>query len=86
MDVFPLEANLFQEAIKKIYHQHARSTDIILYEGRLPFSSLPLIAVPGFLKPQKLRMIGRLLRSDTVDDRVFEMGNWNANISTFDVL
>jgi len=87
MDVCPLEPHFFRRAVRTLYHEYAKSIDIFVYEGRLPFLPWPLVTVPHFFTRQRqIRMIGRLLESKNVDARVFDINNWNVNISTFDVL
>ncbi len=87
MDVCPLDPDFFHQAARTLYREYAKSIDILIYEGRLPFSPWPLTTAPHVLtRHRKIRMIGRLLESKNVDARVFNIRNWNVNISTFDVL
>jgi hypothetical protein len=53
--------------------------------GRLPFSPRPLLRVPAFMKPRRVYLCGKLLSPGALDDRVFNLDNWNVNISNFDV-
>jgi hypothetical protein len=85
IDVLPLSPNSFEEAIRYIYKAEADSIDILIYVGKLQFIPRNLIKVPRFLEPQKIRMTGKILIPGLVDESVFEIGNWNVNISNFDV-
>jgi len=85
IDVLPLNPDSFEEAIKRIYKAEAKSTDVIMYVGKLPFNPRNLVKAPRFMEPQKIRMTGKILIPELVDDSVFEIGNWNVNISNFDV-
>jgi len=85
LDVHPLGRAFFQEAVQQLYRRHSKSMDIMLYVGRLAFDPRPLLRVPASRRPKPVRMCGRLLAPGAVDDRVFNMENWNVNLSNFDV-
>ena len=85
IDVLPLSPDSFEEAIKRIYKAEANSTDVIMYVGKLPFNPRNLVKTPKFMEPQKIRMTGKILIPGLVDKSVFEIENWNVNISNFDV-
>ena len=85
IDVCPLRPEFLVEAVRKVYHRSARSADMLLYVGRLPFVPRPLFRVPASKRPRRVRMCGRVLLPDAVDDRVFQIANWNVNLSNFDV-
>jgi len=85
IDVLPLSPDSFEEAIKRIYKAEANSTDVIMYVGKLPFNPRNIVKTPRFMEPQKIRMTGKILIPGLVDKSIFEIGNWNVNISNFDV-
>jgi hypothetical protein len=60
-------------------------TDVLLYVGRLPFRPARMIRVPPSRRPQRVRMTGKILIPDLIDERVFALENWNVNLSNFDV-
>ena len=85
IDVSPLTANSFGEAVRQVYRLAGRSADIIIYVGKLPFRPYGLIKLPKLLEPQKIRMTGKILSCDFLDNFLFALENWNVNISNFDV-
>lgn len=85
IDVYPLNRVCFDEAIARVYAECGRSIDMILYVGALPFRSRRLRRLPESRKPRRIRMCGKVLDPAVVDDRVFQVENWNVNISNFDV-
>jgi len=85
IDVDPLEKTFFREAVDELYRRYAASTDLMIYVGRLPFAPRPLLRVPAFVKPRRVYMCGKLLAPGVLDDRIFQIDNWNVNISNFDV-
>ena len=85
IDIHPLRPEFFIEAVRKAYRQSARSADIVLYVGKLPFVPRFLFRLPASKRPRRVRMCGKILLPDAVDDRVFDIANWNVNLSNFDV-
>jgi len=85
IDVSPLTGSCFDAAIRELCSHYAKLADIILYVGKLPFAPRLLLRVPESKKPRNIHMCGRLLEHGVVDNRVFEINNWNVNISNFDV-
>ncbi len=85
VDVTPLKADAFAEAVRKLHGVAMLRADLILYVGRLPFAPRGLIRVPLSMCPRPIRMCGKILDPRGVDERVLQMENWNINISNFDV-
>lgn len=85
IDILPLTPRLFAKAVKKIYKATAKSIDVMLYVGKPPFRPFGLIKVPNSKKTQRIRMTAKILNPELVDNSIFEINNWNVNISNFDV-
>jgi hypothetical protein len=85
VDVAPLTARCFAQAVRAVYGRVAGQVDLLLYVGRLPFRARGLVRVPASRRPRQIHMCGRILDPAVVDDRIFDMENWNVNISNFDV-
>jgi hypothetical protein len=85
IDVLPLTKARVDEAVRRVYEVAASCADIILYVGRLPFRPRGLVRVPPSRRPRNIRMCGRVLDAAGIDDRVFQIDNWNVNISNIDV-
>ena len=60
--------------------------DYLLYMGVLPFSSRLMTRVPDRFEKQSWVLVGRILRKDLVDERVYELLNWNINLSNGDIV
>lgn len=84
LDVFPLNRENLQSAVGHIHREEAAAMDAIVYVGNLPFRPRNLFKVPAGMRPRKVRVSGRILIGGRVDDRIFEAGNWNLNLSNFD--
>ncbi len=85
LDVWPMSPAAMDEAVREILRQQHHSVDLIMYVGRLPFRPRRLIKVPRRLEPQKIRMTGKAIVDGAVPDGIFDIENWNVNVSNFDV-
>jgi len=85
IDVTPLTAARFAEAVRRLHGIAATCADLMLYVGRLPFPPKGLLRVPPPKRPRRIRMCGTILDPQRVDQRILEIDNWNINISNFDV-
>jgi len=85
LDVWPMSPAAMDEAIREVFKRYGGCADLILYVGRLPFRPRGLIKVPNRLEPQKIRLTGKVLVEGAVPDSIFDIDNWNVNVSNFDV-
>lgn len=85
LDVWPITLAAMDEAVLKAFQQYHGSIDMIVHVGRLPFHPRRLIKVPQWVEPQKIRMTGKVLVEGAIPDSVFDINNWNVNVSNFDV-
>jgi len=85
IDLAPLQKRCFESAVKFIYMKEKGKIDIIIYIGSLKFWPVNMFKVPKKLEPRKVRMAGKILINGMIDERVFDINNWNVNLSNFDV-
>jgi len=85
IDVSPLTPASIARAVKQVYGEAGDSIDIMIYVGALSFRPAGLLKVPHSKKPQRIRMTGKILIPELVDNSVFTIENWSVNISNFDV-
>ncbi len=85
IDVYPLNKSNLQKAVKMIYTKEKNYIDLILYVGALEFSVSNLLKVPEKFQPKNVYMSGQILDETIIDNRVFELKNWNINLSNYDV-
>jgi len=85
IDVVPMTAASLARAVKQICRTAVKTVDIVIYVGKPASKPAGLWKAPDSKKPQRIRMTGKLLIPDVIDDSVFKMNNWNVNISDFDV-
>lgn len=85
IDVTPLTPRCFTAAVRAVHGAAANHADVLLYVGRLPFRPGGCLRVPSRWEPRQIRLCGKVLRPEIVDERVFNIVNWNVNLSNFDV-
>jgi len=85
IDVVPLTAASLAGAVKQICRVVIDAVDIVIYVGKPASKPAGLWKTPDSKKPQRIRMTGKILIPDVIDDSVFKMNNWSVNISDFDV-
>jgi hypothetical protein len=87
IDVFKKSAANFNRAIRYIIKKHHKEFDILIYIGRLPFGFHGLIQLPQKLSPKQFHFTGEILNNDEIDkDLVFNINNWDVNLSNYDLL
>ena len=85
IDVYPLSKKNIETAVKGIYEKEVGYVDLIIYVGNLDFKPKNLIEVPKKYEPKTVHMSGIILDNTKVDIRVFDINNWNVNLSNYDV-
>jgi hypothetical protein len=85
IDIDPLTSKDFARAVREVRTIADKHADLILYVGKLPFHPTGLIRVPRSKQPRRIMMCGKVLDSQSVDEGVLRIENWNVNISNFDV-
>ncbi|MEA3493433.1 MAG: GNAT family N-acetyltransferase [Candidatus Margulisiibacteriota bacterium] len=84
IDFYPLDKRLLEGAVKYIFNNE-KDIDAIAYLGKLNKRPINLVKVPKRFEPKAVRMSGRILIDSKIDERVFDINNWNVNLSNFDV-
>lgn len=88
IDVNPLTAAAFDRAVKYVYRNSGKDAEVIIFRGRLPFRPATMIRFPESLLRKYIarqRICGKILDPKIIDDRVFDIDNWNINLSNNDV-
>jgi hypothetical protein len=87
IDVFEKSEANFNKAVRYIIKNHHKDFDILLYVGHLPFRRHGLIQVPRKLVPKEFHFTGEILRKEEIDESfVFNINNWDVNLSNYDLL
>lgn len=75
----------FDYAVKYII-ENEKNIDIILFVGKIDFKPLTLFKVPEKYIPKTVYMAGKILDEGKIKEDIFDINNWNVNLSNFDVL
>ena len=86
LDVWPLSRSAFEEAVRYIYKKERKGIDMIIYVGNLPFTPIGLISVPHRLEPKHFNFTCKPLVKDFFDDSLYDIRNWEVNLSNYDLL
>jgi len=85
IDVYTLCKSNLENAVKELYKQEKNNIDMIIYVGNLDFGVKNLFRVPEKYRPKNVYMSGKILDDTMIDERVFDLANWNVNLSNYDV-
>jgi hypothetical protein len=85
IDVSPLTAANVDAAVAAIRRREP-GLNALAYQGYLPFRTRELFLVPQRFEKQAWTLGGRILLPELVDDRVFDLANWNINLSNGDLV
>jgi hypothetical protein len=85
LDVDPLSKEKIEQAVDAIRARES-NLEFLAYQGYLPFQPRNLLRIPERLERPPWFLAGRILLPDLVDKRVFEIANWNINLSNGDLI
>lgn len=85
IDVYPLCKFNLENAAKELYKKEKKNIDLIIYVGRLNFKVKNLFKIPEKYQPKNVHMSGKILDDTMIDERIFDIDNWNVNLSNYDV-
>ena len=87
LDVNPLTQRNFDRMVRAV-HKECKSglIDAIMFVGYLPFSSRILFKVPDNLSPKKFHFVGTIFDRTVIDNRIFELKNWEVSLANYDLI
>ena len=59
---------------------------MIIYVGMLPFTPISLLTVPHRFEPKRFNFTCQPLIEDFFDDSLYDIRNWDVNLSSYDLL
>lgn len=86
IDVKNKSPKAFNAAIKYIIKYHNKEFDLILYPGCLPFGNTSLIKLPRKAEPKNFYFVGRELKKGIMGEGVWNINNWDTNLSNYDLI
>lgn len=87
MDVYPLSAKNFNQAVRKMFDAEKNNVGLFLYVGELSFNPISMIKIPLKYAPKNFNFVAQILdRKEVSADDVFNINNWDVNLSSYDLL
>lgn len=86
LDMHPMSKKMFDKVVRRIYKQEGRNIDLIMYVGHLPFKPCSLIAIPHKYEPKHFNFTCKVLEKGYFDDSLYDINNWDVNLSNYDLL
>ena len=87
LDVHPLSKRNFDYVVRAMCKQSKDlHIDVVMYVGHLPFTPMTLIKVPEKLEPKKFHFVGTIFDHDLIDERIFDIGNWEVSLADYDLV
>jgi len=83
IDFYPLTPKNFYLAMSKSAKDAGKNIDGVIYVGHLPFYSA--LKLPSFKKTKKVHMSAFILDNNLNNSFMFNIKNWQINLSDFDV-
>lgn len=84
IDVWPPTQAAIDAVVADIARREA-DIDYLIYPGLIPFQPRRMLRVPRRFEKPRYHLGGRILRPDVVDDRLYDLANWNVNLSNTDL-
>lgn len=73
-------------AVSYIRRKEGKNFDLLLYVGCLPCKTFPLIKLPRRFEPKKFNFTGKFPDKNNVNEQLFDIKNWNVNLSCYDLI
>jgi len=86
LDVHPMSKKMFDKLVRTIYKKEGQSIDLIMYVGHLPFIPMSLIKMPHKYEPKHFNFTCKVLEKGVFDDSIYDINNWDVNLSNYDLL
>jgi hypothetical protein len=85
IDVSPLTKTNFDAAVRNI-REREPTLSVLAWQGYLRFQPSEMLRIPAKYEKQPWTLAGKVLISGQVDARVFDLNNWNINLSNGDLV
>lgn len=86
LDLHPMSKKMFDKMVRTIYKKERKNIDMIMYVGHLPFTPLSLLTMPHKYEPKHFNFTCKVLEKGVFDDSIYDIKNWDVNLSNYDLL
>ena len=73
------------KSIASIYKLERENVDVIMYISNNKAGAFNILKTPIKFEPRNLPLIGKVINTKNIDNRIFNLSNWRFNLSDFDV-
>ena len=85
IDIEPMDRKWMSKTIASIYKLERKNVDVIMYISNNKTGAFNIFKTPVKLEPRNLPLIGKIINTKNIDNRIFQLSNWRFNLSDFDV-
>ncbi len=86
IDVYEKSAKNFCKAVKFILKKDGGKFDVLLYPGYLKFSCTGMLKIPHKFEPKHFVLTGKLLDKTFDFESLWDIDNWDTNLSNYDLI
>lgn len=86
IDLSEKSSRAFNKAVRYIVSNHRKEFDMLLYPGYLKFLNTSMIRIPRRLEPKNFHFTGKILNKNVIDNDVWDIRNWDTNLSNYDLI
>jgi len=84
IDVFPLTKENLEKSVRDL-KKLANDIDLIVYIGKLKIIPNNLLKIPDLFLKKQTYVSGTVLDSKEINESIFDISEWNINLSNFDI-
>lgn len=86
IDLSEKSSKAFNKAVRHIIKNHRKEFDLLLYPGWLNFSNTGMFRLPRRLEPKNFNFTGKILDKKAIGEDIWNIGNWDTNLSNYDLI
>lgn len=87
LEVSPKSPRNYVDSVRYLLKHHSKEFDLVLYPGELPFAVTGMIRLPRKVEPKNFNMTGNILDKNVLDEKViYDIRNWDTNLSNYDLI
>lgn len=86
IDVNPKSSINFNRAIRYIINKENQKFDLLMYVGNINVAGTGMIKIPEKYEPKKFNFMGKVLDEKGFDERIWDIENWDTNLSNYDLI
>lgn len=86
LDIHPRSKAQFDATIREVYRKERKNIDLIMYVGHLYYAPMSLLRMPHKIEPKHFNFTCKPLVKDVFDDSLYNIENWDVNLSNYDLV